>query len=582
MKKKLKKLIAILLIISTTSISLGEGNGNIDSGGSGSSSGSGDSQYCWYSGDDGVRISIVDKNKRTLMRTPIDFTNKSRKDIKYHFGKVSKIEYVKNGKSISLYNGGYNYTIPPHKLPTIISRDGNNIEAIKKYFTSKKVLEVIAASSNMDYEELVGGQYKLLLEPIVYITSGGKRWAMTATEVALYNKKSGGAIRRHHVTVSHKRLPFSMFLETSDFGFPAYKGSTSKPASDDTILQQLGLGIVRFNNEPEEPVEPDETPVDTDTVDYEYRTDTDVISSITLTAGGRITPDAPASVTFKTPSGSHTVSGIVIPEGGSQIVWVKWHTPKTPQKVTIPVSISGASASSSKITANVVDLEEKTPPDPLATDRNDSWKLENLPTSNNKTSASWGVWDAEWKEDWQTVYVGKDEDGNSIYDLVDLGDWEYTKTTYSADLTATLSITPGLRTPTRIEKKGEYEMKSGYGVNAKLNTKVTYNCSTSDVTSAQNSVAVFSEFGYKTYNRVLQITKDSGYSDQFEFKKNRYSTYNDRTHFTPIWYKDETNYIVNADVIDVWTPVGMLRATLSDRIMINGNLNQDRHIAILK
>ena len=40
----------------------------------------------------------------------------------------------------------------------------------------------------MDYDTLIGGNYKLLLEPIAYVTFEGVRTAFTATEAAMYNQ----------------------------------------------------------------------------------------------------------------------------------------------------------------------------------------------------------------------------------------------------------------------------------------------------------------------------------------------------------------------------------------------------------
>ena len=70
--------------------------------------------------------------------------------------------------------------------------------------------------------------------------------------------------------------------------------------------------------------------------------DTDVITAITLTTSRDLTPDNPATVTFNIMGTSYRVRDIVIPGGDSQVVWVKWHTPPTPQTITITVSVSGA------------------------------------------------------------------------------------------------------------------------------------------------------------------------------------------------------------------------------------------------
>lgn len=71
-----------------------------------------------------------------------------------------------------------------------------------------------------------------------------------------------------------------------------------------------------------------------------------------------------------------------------------------------------------------------------------------------------------------------------------------------------------------------------------------------------------------------------GYGD-FVFKTNKYSTYNSRVHFSPIWFPDG-KYAVYGEVIDLWTPDGMLRINLNDDVIINGDLFQDWHIAKLR
>lgn len=585
--KKSISIIFIILSIFTLSISVfATGNGNIDSGGGGGS-GSGTSQNKWRIGDDGVRISIVDTKTNTVIRTPIDFSNKDRSDIKYDFGKVSKIQY-KNGVKLAPKVNNYKTIVPSLKMPTIVSDKGNDIQAIKNYYCSAPVVKLIAEKSAIPYETLINGQYKLLLEPIFYITYHGNRWAMTSHEVALYNEKTNGDIRRYFASISHRSLPFSMFLETSDLGFPAYKGATNKPVKDNIIKEQLGLGIVRFNGastdnpsnpKPDEPTIPD---IGIDKEDYQYRTDTDVISSIEISSNDDITPDNPITVTFDILGNKHTVSNIVIPSGSSQLVWVKWHTPKTPQTVDIKVSISGGDISSSNIKAVISDIKEITPPDPVADDRNDRFVMPYLPSQANNTSTSWYKWSCRWEPSWEWIDYGTDENGISYGEWVDRGYWEYSKTTYSASLSANMDLVPDSHNPTYKKIGNEYEMKSGYGVDLKVSTNVNHNGSSSDVTSAQNVNTTFSEFQYKTYNRLLEKTKNNGLNSEFEFKKNKYSPYSTRTHFTPIWYKDKLDYIVNAEILDVWTPTGMLSVSLNDKMKIKGNLWDDRHIAIMK
>ena len=590
MKKIVVMILLTMITVSMTITSFAIGEGNISGGGS-SDAGSGTSQNKWRDGDDAVRVSIVDNTTKRIVSTPIDFTNQNRYDIQYHFGKVSKLHY-KRGQKLILHRGGYNFVVPGIKMPTIVSDEGNNIEAIKKYFTSEWAVRRISEKSNVPYEELISGKYKLLLEPIIYITFNGNRVAMTAHEAALYNEKINNGLRAKFRSISHQSLPFSMYLEVSDLGFPQYRGSTNISVRDPLIKSELGLGIIRFRGTlPDSEVTPPPPPVPPvppkpnikiDKGEYDYRTDTDVITSFKITSTTEVGNNNAISATFHILGRDYTVNNIVMPANESQLVWVKWHTPKTPQSLNIGVNLTNANISSANLKVNINDLKEVTPPDPKPRDRNDSFRLPVKPDHGNNTYATWSKWSCKWIPNMQYVIYGYDQDGNELGINMDKGYWEFSKTNYSASLNANMDLVPGLRTPTAKKNGNEYEMKSGYGVNTKVNTDVSYNCGNNDITSAQNVITTFSEFKYNTYNRILEKTINNGFKSQFEFKRNKYSTYNDRTHFTPIWYPNQLNYIVNAEVIDVWTPVGMLRANLNDRILIDGNLHQDRHISIRK
>lgn len=70
----------------------------------------------------------------------------------------------------------------------------------------------------------------------------------------------------------------------------------------------------------------------------------------------------------------------------------------------------------------------------------------------------------------------------------------------------------------------------------------------------------------------------SGTTARFQFAKNIYSTYNQRVHFSPVWFPDGS-YTVNTHVMDIWTPAGMLAMNLTDDVTISGSLYDDWHIA---
>ena len=560
------------------------GDGNIDNGGGGLGTGTG-TNY-WSSHDEGVRITVVRASDGSVVSSSVDLTNKSPNDIRVHFGKTPKTSY-KNGASLSLNTGAYHYINPAMSLPQIISTSsgGANLAAIKSYFTDEQVIRGIAGYMGMDFDTLISGDYKLLLEPIAYVTFQGVRTAFTATEAAKYNILIGGKLRSKMPSLSHKNLPLAMFLEVSDLGYPAWNGSKTDKATDEQIISSLGLGIVKFN----EVVTPEII-----AADYEYRVDTDVVTSVVV-SGGQSDPDNPVSVRFTVLGRTYTVNNVYYPEGGSQLVWVKWHTPATEQHVTIGVSTSGGgSPSRGTITANIVDLDKNPPPNPVADDRNDSYNRGNavIPSNQQKTSAAWSIWRTRWHEYWvwhsNWVYHSGSHSSSCSPgcsrshghwedegEWKDDGWWDFYLDYYSASLSASMNLTTDAKAPTATDTT----IKSGYGVNVKVTTRAS-SSQTSATTYAQNAVSYFPEFYYKTYWRLLDKTR-SGYSAEFEFKNNHYSTYNRRTHFTPIWMPDGT-YTVYTYVLDMWTPDGMLAMNLTDSVQINGNLWSDWHIAPIK
>ena len=539
-------------------VAFAEGDPNIDNGGGGLKDGS--SENFWNPGNDGVRVTIVDAETGAVKSASIDYTNTNASDIALHFGKVSKAEYV-GGTALSATTSSYTFINPTEPLPTIISDgSGASIEEIRSYFTDEQVVKRIAEHTRIEFDDLTNGDYKLMVEPIMYITFNGIRTAMTATEAALYNMQTGGEMINKMGPLSHKNLPLAMFLEKDDLGYTAWTGSTNSYMTDSDIIQYLGVGIVSFK-EPEEEVEVAAS-------DYEYRVDTDVYTSITVT-GGEHTPDNPVTVRFYIKNKVYTVGNIVYPKGASQLVWCKWHTPNTEQTVNIKVTVTGgASASKTNITANIVDLNKNPPPDPTADDRNDSFRAVSVPNREQRTSAAWSVWSAYWQPKWvwqsRWRWTGKRWVDRGRW--VDKGEWKFRSNSYSVSMSANMQITCDEKNPTNVGRT----MKSGYGINETVTASISGN---GQHTELQNAVAYFPEFYYKTYWRLLEYTNGA-----LEFRKNKYSTYNNRTHFTPLWYPDG-NYKVYTWAIDCWTPAGMLSANLTDSLTIKGNVFDDWHIA---
>ena len=570
--RQIKNLLTTMLILAllVPSFSFAVGEGNIDGGGGGM--GTGSSGNSWSGGNDGVRITIVRSSNHSMVTAPIDLTNIKPPANIYHFNKTCKLQYSA-GTGLNYVQGGYKCTNPSQKLPRIINTSGgSNIAAIKSYFTDEQVIRSIAALTGMNFETLINGEYKLLLEPIAYYLYSGNMIATTATEAALYDEIVKGDLRKKMTTLTHKNMPLAMFLETEDLGYPAWKGSRNALVSNGDIKAMLGLGAVRFNGAPPKPPE-------VTAYDYEYRVDTDVITAITV-HGGESNPDKPVTATFYVGGNSYTASNIYYPSGDSQLAWIRWHTPSTPQKMNISVTVNGGgSVGKANLTVNVVDFKENTPPNPVADDRHDAFRPSAMPINPEKTRAAWTVWRPWWQEywvwisNWCWVSTGEDDgywEDNGWWE--DHGWWEFSLDRYQATLTGNMAVTPDEKSPTATANR----MKSGYGINERVTGSVWTNQSHS-VTGVQNAITFFPEFGYQTYWRIPEQL-GSRYDPRFEFKKNEFSTYNRRTHFTPIWFPDG-RYEPYTWLLDCWTPDGMLSVNLSDYITIEGNLWQDWHIA---
>jgi len=535
-----------------------EGDSNIDNGGGGMGSGSASSY--WNGGEDGVRVTVVTAGGQQVT-TPIDLTNINANNVDYSFGKVSKFTYV-SGSGLTLQAGGYGSFVPGYTMPRIISSSAvkASLAQIKSYFTDQLIVQYIADMTGVDYNTLIGGKYKLLIEPIAYFHFQGYFFAMTATEAALYNEACGGALRSSMVSLTSKNLPLAMYLDVADVGFPAYSGSTTTAQTDDTIIWQLGLGVVSFTNQ----VTPDPQ-----TADYTYRTDTDVISSISITNNGSrdITPDESCSVDFQV-LGTTYKKSFICPSGQTQLVWVKWHTPAAPQTVTIHVTGEGISVTAT-IMANIVKIQENPPPDPQYADTNSGFKLSDTPDYGNCTSLSWSQWSATWTPPADSKSVGY---------------WNFEDKTYTAILDICFLISPDTRVKTaKLQTNKKWEMKSGYGIDADSNTSVYTSGSPSfstDYTQAQTEITTFSDFKFDTYTRFLEPEDSASSSTDWHFKANNNSYYGCRVHFTPLWYPDNTKYIVSLWAADAWTPAGMLYTTTSDYILINGSVYDDWYIRL--
>lgn len=518
--------------------------------------------------------------------------------------------------------------------PPIPITHGGNLQSVKNYFgdteTLISIIDAIAQDQGTTWEGLVSninftiegvkgkqdpkdilpikqdGKYLnkvpwvIIYEPvaIAHLKDGKTKLAFTASEYALAQKDGifnffySGGDAQFIAGMTHANLPNSVVLEKDWFGYTAYSPTNNKVKwSDERILKGGGWGM-RFltgkGSNTQEEIVPGIVDDPKNLNRGDYRIDTDVITSFTVSTNKRITPDNIATITIYADGNEISSTNIVLPENGSQLVWAKWHTPSKPKNMNISASISGNSDAhfigGNNKYVKVVDLNEKTPPNPVAKDpktgkpieKPKGFKIPKIPNKAKITTASWGEWSAFWKSNW--VW---NEDwnwtGNSWVDngeWIDEGDWEYFWEQYSASLSAKSKIKPDEKVPTAKKFYERWEMKSGYGINIETSAKIFYNSPKSHITGAQNIINYFPEFNYDNYCRLSE--KTSGVMNaEFKLKNNKYSHYNHRTHFTPLWFPDDEKYAPYSEVIDLWTPAGMLSVGLDDYINIKGNVFDD-------
>lgn len=599
MKRMLAAPFTVLLFFCLTFAVLAEGSGNIDGGGDGDF-GQGSAGNYWSGGYEGIRATIVTLSGQRATGS-VDYTNIKELSQVSHFGKHSKLTYIA-GKQLKFEEGQYRYKNPANPLPTIIAAGGgNHIAALKQYFTREDFLTMLCSDTGFDYEQLIGGQYKVLLEPIAYFYFQGGMIGCTATEAALYDAMVNGLLWKKMNSLTHKNLPLAIFLEHDDLGMSAYNGPTDMTLKDNSlILRQLGIGIISFEEQAVEDPNPSGG-------DYTFRTDTDVILSVYLenTTGEDITPDDNATIDLNI-GGRIYHRDFVCPAGEKQLIWVKWHTPSAPQKMEITATSAQEPGLNKDMTADIVEIEEVTPPDPTYYDKNYGFSLKPTRNFGSNTSSEWSEWYAYrihepglhvheryeyvpnhpewwdylpngdyWTNEWPCTE-------NDCATPEEHSRWEFERNVYSAALNVDFSIQPDDRCVTAYQSGSGWVMKSGYGVQAECNVAITTggNVDDYDVTPVQNVVALFSEFGFETYNRFLdtESSKSNGYRAVWNFKKNEYSFYNGRLHFTPLWYPDNTEYVVQAALFDCWTPGGQLYTTVSDRIQIYKSCLDDWYI----
>ena len=360
--------------------------------------------------------------------------------------------------------------------------------------------------------------------------------------------------------------------------------------------------------------------------------DTDVYTSVIVTAGNDATPDNPIRVNFDIPGVGRLNSGdVYVPKGRNQLVWVRWHTPKEPVEMEITATVTHSGKSEVKVIST--DIEKKSLWEPLNPKADDKKPINltdfdvnfrpsesKITDTEKKEEQSWSIWETTYHPNgdfigWGSV-VYRDTKGNitgvSYYPEYDndayysFGKHKY-RTSYAPNGSSVRYIVNG-RIPTNPKKfsvkleesnmdvhpastasranPDKNYVKSGYGIGADISMKIK-GSGIGAATGFQTSRYFFPEFNYKKYwrwgDRIEQTNGFQELTDKFTLPKNNYSytgykgTSDGRFHFLPIWYPDGI-YDIYAEVTDCWTPAGELKTNLMGEINCRGALWDDWHI----
>lgn len=211
-------------------------------------------------------------------------------------------------------------------MPEIITDSSVTAEDIKNFFRDETVIREVASNFDISYDALISGKYKLLLEPVVYVTYKGEGYCFSATEIAvfeLYHELTPGTMKNRIGAITHQNAPLSMFLEYRDIGISAWDGPTTGKRDARDILYSLGIGIISFTDEP-----PIDDPNGNNQKGSVTITKIDAASPSTMLPGAKFllenksnnkkyyaTSDSDGKATFTVPLGTYLLQEVEVPGG---------------------------------------------------------------------------------------------------------------------------------------------------------------------------------------------------------------------------------------------------------------------------
>lgn len=321
-----------------------------------------------------------------------------------------------------------------------------------------------------------------------------------------------------------------------------------------------------------------ETSVSTVSTNGEYIEGFTVISSFYVKNEGTadIVPDDHMTFDFEvytTSGGSDTMvfttkkNDVVIPAGGTNLVYFKWRVPVGSAGTTFycrgKINMENASreANSDNNTTEYAVTSQR-----LNTSQTPNTRFERTAPAGYTPSAvspNEKVGSATWNE-W--VYV------NGGFEL----------RTFGVQVTAEAPIIePSASCKTATKVGSVWKMGSGYGLTFRWTASLTAGTgklmpSGDAFTSPQQVYATFPEYSFSTVSDKYRTLE---YADgAYRFEINADADKNERVHFVPV-YVQNGSYAVSVTATQIWTPAGMITATRNtNAVAINGTVYDDYYV----
>ena len=308
------------------------------------------------------------------------------------------------------------------------------------------------------------------------------------------------------------------------------------------------------------------TPVTPETA---YLAGRDVITSFLIGNDGEddILPGQKLSAVFTVYRADGTVvltlqrEGIVIPTGGTNLIWFRWTVPEDTagESLQCVCEVNPNGTIPEENTANNAATVTAAVTAPTVSGTPDTAYLPTLPETFRQTiapeeTAGTATW-TEW------VYT----DGGFVLKR------------YGVRIEVEATVTPDDSCKTASRQNGVWVMRSGYAICLSVRMQIVPLDGTDlphadAVTDAGEVRACFPEFGYRTENGMYRTLEQTDGAFSFASSEGYGSR---RLHFLPLYYPDG-DYTVSVTVTGLWTPAGAVTARVSaNRIRIAGNLYDD-------